>query len=482
MNKRLFSALVILAGLTLVLAACGGQQATATDAPKPATEAPATVAATEAPTATPELVGDSIRGGRLYNSWVTESGADAPTELNPVWKASSAGDVSMSSSWSCSKCHGYDYAGTKDFVGILEDAGKDPNEVLAMLKGSTDPNHDFSSVMDDQSLTDLALFISKDMMDPSVVVVDNQPINGNADNGKTLFDDTCKECHGPEGLAINFSPDSKPEYPATVAEEGPKLLHKLRFGQPGVEKMPSGIDNGWANQDYADVISFLQTLPLDSPVVEGGRMFDNWAEALRIDAPETDQPLWKDQKGTSGLTGGDTWMCSTCHGLDYKGVDGINAEGTEGYTGFPGILAAKDMSTEDLTGWLDGTKNPDHDFSDYFAKDDIAHMVAFLQTVEDRAPFFNEDGTVKGDATHGKTLFNSVCQVCHGADGKTLNFAEDEGGNEYLGNVATEETWGTFHVATVGEPGAKMPAGMNLGWSQQDIADLLAYLLTLPTQ
>lgn len=479
MKKKLVL-LGILIALAVIMTACGGQTTPTT---APLTEAAPTAVVTEAPTTAPELTGDSIRGGKMYNSWVAETGATAPTELNPVWKASTAGDVSVPSSWSCSKCHGYNYAGTKDFVGILSDAGKDPNEIFAMLKGSTDPNHDFSSVLDDQALTDLALFISKDMLDPSVVVVDNKPINGNADNGKTLFDNTCIDCHGPQGMAINFSPDSSPEYPATVAENGPKILHKLRFGQPGVEKMPSGIDNNWTNQDYADVIAFLQTLPLDSPVVEGGRMYDNWAEALGIDAPETDQPLWKNQKGTSGLTGGDTWMCSSCHGLDYKGADGINAKGTDGYTGFPGVLAASKMSTADLTGWLDGTKNKDHDFKSYFNADEMARMVAFMQQgVQDRSAYFNADGTVKGDATHGKTLFNSVCQICHGADGKTINFKADEGGNEYLGNVATEEPWGTFHVGTVGEPGANMPAGMNLGWSQQNIADLLAYLQTLPTK
>jgi mono/diheme cytochrome c family protein len=479
MNKRVLSLFIIVAGVALVLAACGAK---ATPAP---TEAPVVTAApvvTEAPTAAPELVGDAIRGGRLYNSWITESGADVPTELNPVWKASNAGDVSITSSWSCSKCHGYNYAGTKDFAGIIADAGKDPNEILAALKGSTDPNHDFSSVMDDQTLTDLALFISSEMMDPSAVVVDNKPVNGNVDNGKKLWDDTCTDCHGPEGLAINFSPDSAPEYPFQVAENGPKILHKIRFGQPGVEKMPSGIDNGWTNQDYADVIAFIQTQPSDSPVAEGGRAYDNWSEALAVVAPETDQPLWKNQKGTSGITGADTWMCSTCHGLDYKGVDGINAVGSEGYTGFPGILTAKSMSAADLTSWLDGTKNADHNFSAYFTADDMARMVAFLQTVQDRAAFFNADGTVNGETTHGKTLFNSVCKDCHGEDGKTINFMADEGGNEFLGNIATAEAWGAFHVSTVGEPGAKMPAGMNLGWSQQDIADLIAYMQTLPTK
>ncbi|MEI7848183.1 MAG: c-type cytochrome [Chloroflexota bacterium] len=484
--KKIFVLMLGLLVLTALLTACGAP-ATAPTAAVPAAAptavVPTDVPATEAPTALPELTGDSIRGGKIYNNWITETGADAPTELSSMWKVSTAGDVSVSSSWSCTKCHGYDYKGAKPFAGILTDAGKDPNEILAILKGSTDKNHDLSAVMDDQALTDLALFISKEMLDPAVVVVDNKPINGDAAAGKTLFDNTCKDCHGPEGLGINFSPDSSPEYPATVAENGPKILHKIRFGQPGVPKMPSGIDNSWTNQNYADVIAFLQTLPKASLATEGGRMYDNWPEALAADAPTEDQPLWKTQKGTSGLAGGDTWLCSTCHGLDYKGVDGLNAQGTEGYTGFPGILADQAMSEADLTGWLDGTKNKDHNFTSAFNKDEIARMVAFIQKgMIDHTPFVAADGKSTGDAAHGKVLFTAVCKVCHGDDGKTVNFKADEGGTEYLGNVATDEPLVFLHVATVGEPAAKMPAGMNLGWSAQDIADVLAWAQTLPTK
>ncbi len=484
MKKLLVLAGVLLA-VTAVLTSCGAPAATPTTAPStvPATVAPTVAPATEAPTAGLELSGDSIRGGKLYNTWLEETGADAPTELNPVWKAANAGDVSIESSWSCVTCHGFDYQGVKPFAGILSDAGKDPNVILASLKGATDKNHDFSSVLDDQALTDLALFVSKEMKDPSAVVVDNKPVNGNADNGKTLFDNTCKDCHGPQGLGINFESDRQPEYPATVAENGPKILHKLRFGQPGVPKMPAGIDNSWTDQNYSDVIAYLQTLPKASPVTEGGRMYDNWVDALGVDAPTTDQPLWKTQKTNTSLSGSDTWLCSTCHGFDYKGKDGINAQGSENYTGFPGILDAQKMSDAELTAWLDGTKNKDHDFKTYFNSDDLARMVAFIQKgMIDHAPYIGADGKAVGDATHGKVLYTSICKICHGDDGKSINFAADEGGTEYVGTIATNEPWGFMHVGTVGLAGAQMPAGMNLGWSAQDIADVLAWAQTLPTK
>jgi mono/diheme cytochrome c family protein len=474
--KKILIITGILLVLAAILAACGGE-ATPTEAPV-ATEAE--VAPTDAPTAAPEVTGDSLRGGKLYDIWFEELGIDAPQDINPLWTASSAGDVTAGDSYRCAVCHGFDYNGANGFVGIAEAADLDPNEILAILKGSTNPDHDFSQFMDDQALADLALFVNEEQVDVNALV----SMTGKAGDGKILFNDNCILCHGAEGMGINFQNDAKPEYPASIAKESPlELLSKLRFGQPAILRMPSGIDNNWTDQNYADAIAYIRTLPAASPTTEGGRMYDNWIEALGATAPETDQPLWKTQTVNTTISGADTWLCSTCHGLDYKGRDGINAEGTESYTGFPGILAAKDMSETDLTAWLDGTKNKDHDFKSYFTADEMARMVAFMQKgMADHSDYINADGKAKGDVQHGKVLFTSICQICHGENGKTINFLADEGGNEYIGNVATAEPWGFFHVATVGVPGTGMPAGMNLGWLPQDIADLLAYAQTMQTK
>jgi thiosulfate dehydrogenase len=474
MNKRMFSLLLVLAGLALVLVACGGK---ATQAPTAApTEAPVV---TEAPTAAPvALSGDALRGGKLYDNWMKELGADIPAKENPQWTAANAGDISVEKSYRCVVCHGWDYQGDHGFPGISASAGKDPNEILAVLKGSTDPNHDYSAYMDEQALTDLALYVSEQQIDTAAVLA----MSGNADNGKKLFTDNCVDCHGPEAIAINFHPDNAPEYPATIANEDPlEMLGKLRFGQPGMPDMPAGVDLGLTDQDFADMLAYLKTLPQSSPVTEGGRIYDEWFAAFGVDAPEGDQPLWKTQT-TNTRTGGDTWRCKECHGWDYKGVDGVYGSGSH-QTGFPGILNAATMSPEDLTAWLDGTKNADHNFSSYMTADDFARLIAFIQKdVVDKSAFINADKTiVGGDAAHGKQLFDSVCKVCHGDDGKTLNFGDDAA-PEYVGTVAADNPWEFFNKATVGVPGEAMPAGWNLGWTLQDIIDLMTYAQTLPTK
>jgi mono/diheme cytochrome c family protein len=479
MDKRLFSLLLIIAGVMLVLAACSGK---ATPAPTQAPTETPTVHPTEVPTTGLPLSGDPLRGGKLYDNWIVELGADVPADLNPQWVAANAGDTTVEESFGCVNCHGFDFNGNEGFPGIMNDAGKDPIEILAILKGSTNPAHDYSAFMDDQALADLALFVSEGVMDTSAVVVDGKPVNGNTDNGKVLFEDQCTDCHGPQALAINFHPDNEPEYPATIANEDPlELLGKLRYGQPGMPDMPVGLDLGWTNQDFANVIAYLQTLPMASPETEGGRIYDEWFAAFGVEAPEGDQPLWKTQT-TNTLTGEATWLCEECHGWDYKGVDGVYGSGSH-LTGFPGILDAATMTPEELTAWLDGTKNPDHNFSSFMTADDFFRLVAFIQKdVVDKSAFINTDKTiVGGDAVHGKQLFDSVCKVCHGEDGKAINFGDDNS-PEYYGTVAADNPWEFFNKATVGVPGETMPAGWNLGWTLHDVIDLMTFAQTLPTK
>ncbi|MCX6060079.1 MAG: c-type cytochrome [Chloroflexi bacterium] len=469
-TKRVISIFIIVAGLILVLAACGGK---ATEAPVVATEAP--VAATEAPVAATEapvaLSGDTIRGAKLYDNWMKELGADVPAAMNPQWVAAKAGDTTVEKSYRCVICHGWSYNGEAGFAGVSASAGQDANGILAILKGSTDANHDFSAFMDEQALTDAALYISEQQIDVAAVVA----MTGNGANGKTLFTDNCVECHGPDTVAISFHPDNAPEYPANIANEDPmELLGKLRFGQPGIADMPSGVDIGLTDQDYADMTAFLKAQPTASPVTEGGRMYDNWIAAFGATAPETTQPLWTGplESGGEVIAAEDTWRCASCHGWDYNGD-----------AGFKGILADKNLSAADLTAWLDGTKNADHNYSSYFTADDMGRMVAFIQQgIVDKSTFINADGTVNGDAAHGKELFNASCKTCHGEDGKSINFMEGEGGEEYFGSVAVEAPFEFFNKASFGQPGEAMPAGLNLGWTLQDFADVLAFAQTLPTK
>ena len=196
-----------------------------------------------------------------------------------------------------------------------------------------------------------------------------------------------------------------------------------------------------------------------------------------MDAPEEDHPLWATQDSNE-RSGSDTWRCKECHGWDYKGAEGVYSSGSH-FTGFPGVQDASAMSAEELVAWLNGTTNADHDFSTYLDEDAMNMMAAFIQEgTVDMSQYVNEDKTVNGDPESGKNLYSQGCTRCHGSDGQKINFgSEDE--PEYLPDLATDNPWEGLHKAANGQPAEHMVSGLNLGWSWQDLADVIAYLQSL---
>ncbi len=450
---------------------------------------------------------NAVRGGQIYDTWWTAiAGGEeehmegeeeehahemsGPEEDHPLWATQSTNTRSGADTWRCKECHGWDYLGADGaygsgshftgFPGVMAASSKSVDEVIAALSGGTNPDHDFSTVMDEHDLADLAAFITTSLIDDSELLNADKNSNGDASNGETLYGGVCVLCHGPAGNAINFGAIGDAEFIGHVAGDNPwEFIHKVRFGQPGWP-MPSAIGNGWSNQDVADVLAYAETLTTDAALSQGGQLYDKWWEALGIEAPEGDQALWATQS-TNTRSGTDTWRCKECHGWDYMGADGVYGSGSHA-TGFPGVLGAAAMSSDEALGWLNGTANADHDFSGMMDEAALNALVVFLQQeATDISAYVGADGVVNGDPRNGRDLFGETCAACHGVDGRTMNFGSaDE--PEFVGTIAADNPWEFFHKGSFGQPGEPMPMGMALGWTMQDIADVLAYAQTLPSE
>ncbi len=494
MQKRFGpSILLMVLGLALIIGAC----TTATDAPAP-TDPPA--AATDVPppdTEVPppaELVGDPLRGGLMYDKWWVVLGADTPEDDHPLWATQDTNTRSGKDTWRCKECHGWDYKGAEGayssgshstgFPGVFSLDGADPSEILDALTGGVNPDHDFSTVMDEQALVDMALFISQEMLDSSLVIEDKMALSDDLETGEALYLSTCADCHGEDGRQINFGAADDPDYVGTIATDNPwEFIHKMRFGQPGTG-MPSSIDIGWSLDEIGAVLAFAQTLPTEAPenvdpaAIAGGLLYDKWWAVLGLDAPEDDNPLWATQD-TNTRSGKDTWRCKECHGWDYQGADGAYGSGSH-FTGFTGVYQASEMSTEDIVAWLSGGMNPDHDFSMFMDEDTLGQLAAFLQNgMIDMSLYINEDKSANGNAENGETLYAATCTPCHGADGTQINFGSADDPT-YIGGLANGNPWEFIHKASFGQPASSMPSGRALGWSTADLADLLAFAQTLP--
>jgi mono/diheme cytochrome c family protein len=219
-----------------------------------------------------------------------------------------------------------------------------------------------------------------------------------------------------------------------------------------------------------------------SSIAAGGRLYDKWWKAVPgLKEPVGDHPLWALQS-TNKRKGLDTWRCKECHGWDYKGKDGAYGSGSH-KTGFPGVMAGQGESVDQIKAALKGSTNPKHDFSPLMGDAALTNLATFLKHgVIDLTPVIDAKAKkpVKADAARGKQL-SAVCAACHGPEGTKLNFGKPDE-PEYVGTVAKENPWEFLHKVRVGQPASDpaMPAGVELGWSLQDVLDILVYSQTLP--
>lgn len=226
----------------------------------------------------------------------------------------------------------------------------------------------------------------------------------------------------------------------------------------------------------------MAQIPSPDGVALGGRLYDAWWKAVPgVQPPDGNHPLWA-QQSTNKRKGKDTWRCKECHGWDYRGKDGAYGSGSH-KTGFPGVLDMRTKRLDVIKAALKGATNPKHDFSSFLDDAALTHLATFLKHGQldlSTAIDARTKKPAKADAGRGQTL-SETCAACHGPDGKQRNFGKPDA-PEFVGTVARENPWEFLHKVHVGHPGSDpaMPAGLEAGWSAQDLLDILAHSQTLP--
>lgn len=219
------------------------------------------------------------RGGQLYDDWWrTTVDSVKPDNDHPLWKKQDKNKRGGYDTYRCKECHGWDYRGRDGaygkgshytgFTGIYEASRKmSEKDLEAVLKGSADKEHDFTGLLSNEDIADLALFMKKGIIDMTGLInADGVPAGGNTETGRAIFVKSCMHmCHGGNGTAINFGDSEKPEFIGTVAGENPwEFVHKVRSGQPGT-RMRSAIINKWSDANIRDLLSYARTLPSALP-------------------------------------------------------------------------------------------------------------------------------------------------------------------------------------------------------------------------
>ena len=223
-------------------------------------------------------------------------------------------------------------------------------------------------------------------------------------------------------------------------------------------------------------------------LTRGAKLFDNWQEVTGV-TPAGDNPNYSLTKGTA--KGAATWRCKECHGIDYRGVDGLYASGSH-FTGVKGLLQAAGADPKTLfdamrgqclgpTSVSAGSQLSDADVMDLakFVREGVVDLTQYLDATAVGVP-------LAGDAAVGKVLYDDQCARCHGVGGTSLNIDGTPG--HYVGTEATKNGYNLQHrirfglAAVPGTLKQEMPAAVNFGWSMQDVMDVIVYSRTLPVK
>jgi thiosulfate dehydrogenase len=217
----------------------------------------------------------------------------------------------------------------------------------------------------------------------------------------------------------------------------------------------------------------MTALPAGADAVRGGLMYDKWWAVTGAPTPTGDHPAYPPGGPRSGDT---TWRCKECHGWDYLGVDGAYATGSH-FTGIQGVLHARGSDPGALFNAL--KVSPLHDFSAEMTDAELWDLAAFLKQgmLDMRNHIDYATKAALGNAANGQGLYAGAgrCAMCHGADGRDIDF-----GGEFLGDLARGNPWETLHKIRWGHPGSGMPSAVANGLSASEHVDILTYTQTLP--
>lgn len=186
----------------------------------------------------------------------------------------------------------------------------------------------------------------------------------------------------------------------------------------------------------------------EGQMARGGQLYDWYYQITEGDVMKKTHAL---MPADSGATGKKTWRCATCHGFSYSGELGMT-----------GLTAGK--SPEDVIAIL---KDAKHGYtSDMFTDEDFQSLGVFV------SKGVVDVSKLSGNVAKGQGYFETICAVCHGADGKKITDMPP------VGAVVNKLPDRALHRIRFSKPGVDMPALSSL---PLDVSvDVWAYTKTLP--
>ena len=210
-------------------------------------------------------------------------------------------------------------------------------------------------------------------------------------------------------------------------------------------------------------------------IARGGQLYDNWMAVLDKDPPKGTHPAYPAAGKNKGAS---TWRCKECHGWDYKGAKGTYAKGSH-FTGIKGVRSVVGRPPAEIHKII---MDRNHGFTGrHIPHSEMEKLAIFLSRGQVDTERYIDRATAKSNGNHksGAEAYQTICAVCHGLDGKAINFKTDKK-PEFVGTICKKNPWEALHKIRFGQPGAGMVALASL--EIRHPIDILNYCQTLPVK
>jgi thiosulfate dehydrogenase len=205
----------------------------------------------------------------------------------------------------------------------------------------------------------------------------------------------------------------------------------------------------------------------------GGKLYDNhWLQSERKPPSER----YPDYPKEIDVASAETWRCVSCHGWDYRGVDGHLGQRASS----PLFVNLRDSAGKPVQEITEVLKSGRHrEITEVLEPSQLEALSVFISVGQHDIREVLSDGKATGSAERGKDIFEGVCVSCHQKDGKAYIQGEP-GDKPALGWVAINRPAQALHKIRNGVPTADMLSLRFLPKSR--VTDLLTYLQTLDTE
>lgn len=200
-------------------------------------------------------------GGKLYDDLWAASDATPPMARNPAFPANE--DVSVTDSWRCVSCHGWDYKGTGKAAERLNLRVLD-GKPMGDLRTRFDKAHpDYSELgLGDLPLDLIMLFLGAGQMDHDAFQLGKPVSDISMARGQDIFEGVCMNCHNPDGKAgLPPREGRKPSLGWLARTQPNRVLHRVVNGYPGQAMLALRFMEDAA---VRDLIAYMRTLDPDT--------------------------------------------------------------------------------------------------------------------------------------------------------------------------------------------------------------------------